>query len=187
MKKYILLTVTSFILILIASVATFSLFDANKQILDLSRLFNQPVASHRFFATQPSEAEARVEPNANQVIRVQLPAAYLQEQLALVLVAAPFGLEIRDYEHASERVCAHDDDAPVLVSPAQGAVEPIADWGQIQDEIPAPTEPYIISLWHPSPTLDDYVLETDQGDFLEMQPDPTVACATSTEDTQLAW
>jgi hypothetical protein len=178
MKKYVFLILISCVLILTAILAGLSLGPASHYLENKAGFFQQGVDSPAAVLAQRPEG-LRVEYVSDQAIRVQLPDARLQEQLELALGASSFSSEDKRYEDVAERACPGTSIAPELGSPAQAAAQ------RGEDELQSQTQnSYAIYIRHPSATPQDYTLVVDQE---ELQADPSLACATPIEGTEVEW
>jgi hypothetical protein len=178
MKKYIFLILISCVLILTVILAGLSLGPASSYLENKTGLFQGVVGSPVVLLPQRPEG-LRVEYVSDQAIRVQLPDARLQEQLELALGASSFSSEDKMYEDVAEQACPGTSIAPELGSPAQAATQ------RGEDELQSQTHaPYAIYIRHPSATPQDYTLVVDQE---ELQADPSLACATPIEETEVEW
>jgi hypothetical protein len=188
MKKYTLLIAISLVPILAVFLAGFLLIPSSyEHLLNIPALSNQPVASPDLLAALVSQGDdVGIQSPSEEAIRLQLPETYLQKQLDLILVAAPFGSEVRDYEPIPEQVCLHSFTTPALVSPAPSPVELILSWKWALGKSHNPVyDSYVISLWHPSTTTGNYVLMPNQAEFLEALPDPSAACNDQAGESQI--
>ena len=182
MKKYLFLILISCVLILTAILAGLSLEPASYYLENKAGFFQQGVgASADVLAQRPTDQEDRlkVEYVSDQAIMVQLPEARLQEQLELALGAFSFSLEDKRYEDVAEQACLGTSIAPELGSPVQEAAQ--RGEAELQSQ---PHEPYAIYIWRPSTALQDYTLVVDQE---EIQADPSLACVTPAEDSEVEW